>query len=96
MAARRQGSGILCYNDTMNKMIPYFRSAQDRKVQGSGPDGVGGGLKLPEKALCLPLPGAMLEELRVQSRLMGVPQQWLMKTDLVERMEREMRRERSG
>lgn len=55
-----------------------------------------GGLKLPEKTICLRLPGAMLEELRVQSHLMDVPHQSLMKTYLAERIEREMMKERTG
>ena len=92
----------------MNKKVPEFRSTEEERAywDASGlPEGTGltedrttgaGGLKLPERGVCLRLPGAMMEELRVQARLFDVPQQLLMKTYLVERIEREMRKERSG
>jgi hypothetical protein len=38
----------------------------------------------------------MLEEVRVQGDLMDVPAHFLMRTFLAERIEREMRKERSG
>jgi len=92
----------------MNRKIPQFRSEEEERahwaesgaVEYSGlraPRANGpGGLKLPEKTICLRLPGAMLEELRVQGNLMNVPTHSLMKTYLAERIEREMRKERSG
>lgn len=91
----------------MSKKIPEFKSAQEERAYWAetgevedtglkiGRTITSGGLKLPEKIICLRLPGAMLEELRVQSHLMDVPHQSLMKTYLVERIEREMRKERS-
>ena len=91
----------------MSKKIPEFKSAEEeraywaevKEIEDAGPKvervSVSGGLKLPEKTICLRLPGAMLEELRVQSHLMDVPHQSLMKTYLVERIEREMMKERS-
>ena len=91
----------------MSKKIPEFKSAEEEraywaevgKIEDTSPKAervpVSGGLKLPEKTICLRLPGAMLEELRVQSHLMDVPHQSLMKTYLVERIEREMMKERS-
>jgi hypothetical protein len=92
----------------MSKRVPEFRSAEEERAYwaeagslekpGSRADHhvSSGGLKLPEKTICLRLPGAMLEELRVQAHLMDVPHQSLMKTYLAERIEREMRKERSG
>lgn len=55
-----------------------------------------GGLKTPERSLRLQLPGALLEELRVQTHLMDIPVQSLLKNYLVERIEREMSKERAG
>ena len=92
----------------MIKKTPDFRSAEEERaywaetgeVKNNDPERENtlssGGLKFPEKTICLRLPGAMLEELRVQSRLMDVPHQSLMKIYLVERIEREMRKERGG
>ena len=91
----------------MSKKLPEFKSAEEERaywaeageVETSGTrverPPVSSGLKPPEKTICLRLPGAMLEELRIQSHLMDIPQQSLMKTYLVERIEREMRRERA-
>ena len=92
----------------MSKKIPEFRSAEEEPAYWAEADGgesprsreeagaFPGRLKLPEKSICLRLPGAMLEELRVQCRLMDVPPQSLMKTYLAERIEREMMKERTG
>ncbi len=91
----------------MSTKIPDFKSAEEERAYwaevGEGEGGGGdeehvpnaAGLKLPERSICLRLPGAMLEELRIQSRLMDVPHQSLLKTYLVERVEREMRKERT-
>ena len=92
----------------MSKKVPEFRSAEEERAYwaetGSTGDSVfsddrivvSSGLKYPEKNTYLRLPGAMLEELRVQSNLMDVPPRSLMKTYLIERIEREMRKERSA
>jgi hypothetical protein len=92
----------------MSKKIPDFRSAEEERAYWAEAGDMeeaasrrskfafSGGLKLPEKTICLRLPGAMLEELRVQSHLMDVPPQCLMKTYLAERIEREMMKERTG
>ena len=93
----------------MNRKIPDFRSGEEEKAYWKEVDegqnagrkvrrsNTSGGLKLPERTASLCLPGAMLEELRVQSHLMmDVPQQCLMKTYLLERIEREMWKERWG
>ena len=92
----------------MSKKVPEFRSAEEERAYWAetgateGADSsddrivVSSGLKYPEKNIYLRLPGAMLEELRVQSNLMDIPARSLMKTYLVERIEREMRKERSG
>ena len=94
------------YTIGMSKKIPEFKSAEEERAYwaetgqtaDAGPredrTADSGDLKLPEKTICLHLPGAMLEELRVQSHLMNVPHQSLMKTYLVERIEREMMKER--
>ena len=91
----------------MSKKIPEFRSEEEERafwteresVEGASPragrKAGTGGLKLPERAVFLRLPGALMEELRIQSQLMDVPQKSLIKTYLTERMEREMRKERS-
>lgn len=98
----------MCYNTNMRKKIPEFKSAEEERAYWAEtgelektlpekePTISSGGLKLPEKTICLRLPGAMLEELRVQSHLMDVAPQSLMKTYLAERIEREMMKERSG
>jgi hypothetical protein len=92
----------------MSKKVPEFRSAEEERAYWAEVDDVqevrsregkpagSSGLKLPEKAICLRLPGSMLEELRVQCHLMDVPPQFLMKTYLAERIEREMMKERFG
>ena len=96
----------------MTKKVPEFRSAEEERAYWAetGSDETGnetgglkrssdrssGKLKYPEKSVCLRLPGVMLEELRVQAHMMGVPQKTLIKTYLAERIEREMRREREG
>ena len=89
----------------MSKKVPEFRSTEEERAYWAEADSVdetglregsAGGLKLPERAVCLlRLPGAMMEELRVQAHLTDVPQQLLMKTYLIERIEREMWKERS-
>jgi hypothetical protein len=92
----------------MNRKVPEFRSpAEERAYWAESGEGPGAdacderplsskGLKFSETAVSLRLPGAMLEELRVQSRLMDVEPRFLMKIYLVERIEREMMKERSG
>lgn len=92
----------------MSRKIPEFRSEEEERAywaENESAENAGlrrpekadsTGLKYPEKTICLRLPGAMLEELRVQALLMDVPPQSLMKTYLAERIEREMRKERSG
>jgi len=92
----------------MNARIPPFRSEEEERAywsevgvveyHGSAARGVAvkGGLRPSGRTICLRLPGAMLEELRVQANLMDVPPHFLMKTYLAERIEREMRKERSG
>jgi hypothetical protein len=92
----------------MNNKVPEFKSEEEERAFWAEAGSVGetgsgevrtagtGGLKLPLKTICLRLPGAMLEELRVQGNLMDVSPQSLMKTYLAERIEREMRKERSG
>ena len=92
----------------MNQKVPEFRSAEEERVYWAEADDVQAtssrerkavfsrGLKVPEIAACLRLPGAMLEELRVQSHLMDVSPKSLMKTYIAERMEREMMKERFG
>ena len=91
----------------MYRKIPEFKSTEEERAYwaetskvedaglGTGRIITSGGLKFQEKSICLRLPGAMLEELRVQSHLMDIPHQSLMKTYLVERIEREMMKERS-
>ena len=92
----------------MSRKVPEFRSAEEERAywaeadniqearSGEGDSAISRGLKLPEKTICLRLPGAMLEELRVQCHLMDVPPKFLMKTYLAERIEREMMKERTG
>jgi hypothetical protein len=91
----------------MSKKVPEFRSTEEERAYWAETSpGESGGLKrnrnkgssrlkLPEKTIYLRMPGSMMEELRVQAHLMDVPQQSLIKTYIAERMEREMRKERS-
>jgi hypothetical protein len=91
----------------MDKKVPEFRSTEEERAywaEVGSVDDTGlredrtsgaGGLKLPERTISLRLPGAMMEELRVQAHLIDIPDQLLMKTYLLERIEREMRKERS-
>ena len=92
----------------MRRKIPQFRSAEEERAfwAETGSMEYAGlkqrrratarGLKLQENTVYLRLPGAMLEELRVQAILLDVPPHSLMKTYLAERIEREMMKERSG